>query len=94
MKEKNMFPYFNWHQPRHINPPDQRSAAKAEDMFYAQYGGLSISARVRKTLEAVLRTKDRLARLIAERLQPTHRQAFVGQSASLAKKRLTRKPLR
>ena len=46
-----MFPYFTWHPPTQINPPDKQNAAKLEDSFYAQYGGLSIKARVRKVLE-------------------------------------------
>jgi hypothetical protein len=51
MKEKIMFPYFIWQQPNEMNPLDQRKAAKLEDLFYAQYGGLSIKARFRRALE-------------------------------------------
>jgi hypothetical protein len=46
-----MFPYFTWHPPTQMNSRDKRNAAKLEDLFYAQYGGPSIRARVQNALE-------------------------------------------
>lgn len=47
-----MFTYFVWQQPKVTFPLDQKNAAKVEDEFYARYGALSISARVRRAWQA------------------------------------------
>jgi hypothetical protein len=55
--ERIMFPYFTLQQPTRTNPLDRKKAAKLEDLFYAQYGGLSIKERVRKALEVFSETE-------------------------------------
>jgi predicted nucleotidyltransferase len=86
MKEKIMFPYFIWQKPTRTDPIDRKKAAKLEDLFYAQYGRLSIKARVRNALEVFAERAKSIYNIEHREVLTVSSARVFGSSRKLVKK--------